>query len=564
MSITSQLEEVYLQSDFKKAEDLWQIVASSDICHVTQVALNLVRQCQIAQNFTGALHAARQAAHHWPTDHNAQLLYKELDYLYGSDLEQQVAPVTPQMLLAEDASKEALLLDLKLYSHYITSTEVVSLLKIFVQRWPEFRPGIRLLLNKLQLEGEFQDIVRLCRERYAKQRKHEGFVLQVWVDALVELQCLDEALVLAFEAHRQGALNKDSVELLLVHSIGQGISRDQALRSSLDTLCQAYKVEGLQQAIAFEKTLNPPLRPLTPAFSPTHALTCSPLAPADCLVIIFSGVARRFAVPLPLLDRFFAGYSIALVNLVDKEDSYYLNGISGIGDSFESSVEKLREIAKRYGAKRVITMGHSAGGTAALHYGVALDACYILAYTPVCHVGLDFFDRHADYRNRPQIRKVNQLVSAKRFDIRPILEHSDFKGQIDLYAGEYCAKDLVHVDYLSGLPQVSAHAVKDVAVHAVIVPALLNGSFLQTLLGTVDMANTENLIEARLQALVKHYAVERGEMAEQLSQLLEENDRLKRQVKQLEHSAGVPLGQSQESNDHALTFDFSLPDQPVS
>jgi hypothetical protein len=53
-------------------------------------------------------------------------------------------------------------------------------------------------------------------------------------------------------------------------------------------------------------------------------------------------------------------------------------------------------------------------------------------------------------------------------------------------------------------------------------------------------------------------------MAEQLSQLLEENDRLKRQVKQLEHSAGVPLGQSQEPNGHALTFDFSLPDQPVS
>ena len=32
----------------------------------------------------------------------------------------------------------------------------------------------------------------------------------------------------------------------------------------------------------------------------------------------------------------------------------------------------------------------------------------------------------------------------------------------------------------------------------------------------------------------------------------------------VEHYAGVPLGQSQESNGHALTFDFSLPDQPVS
>ena len=79
-----------------------------------------------------------------------------------------------------------------------------------------------------------------------------------------------------------------------------------------------------------------------------------------------------------------------------------------------------------------------------------------------------------------------------------------------------------------------------------------------------DAQETIASLEARLQALVEHYAVERGEMAEQLSQLLEENDRLKRQGKQLEHSAGVPLGQSQEANGHALTFDFSLPDQPVS
>lgn len=79
-----------------------------------------------------------------------------------------------------------------------------------------------------------------------------------------------------------------------------------------------------------------------------------------------------------------------------------------------------------------------------------------------------------------------------------------------------------------------------------------------------DAQETIASLEARLRALVEHYAVERGEMAEQLSQLLEENDRLKRQVKQFEHSAGVPLGRSQEPNGHALTFDFSLPDQPVS
>lgn len=68
-------------------------------------------------------------------------------------------------------------------------------------------------------------------------------------------------------------------------------------------------------------------------------------------------------------------------------------------------------------------------------------------------------------------------------------------------------------------------------------------------------------LEARLKALVEHYAVERGEMAEQLSQLLEENDRLKRQITQLENASGRTLSQAGEASEHALAFDFSLPSQ---
>ncbi|KHJ49874.1 hypothetical protein PZ78_15970 [Vreelandella venusta] len=560
MSLTTQLEEAYLQSDQNKADELWQVLASSSDDQVTKLALNIVRQCQVSQKFTEALHAARMAARLWPKDHVIQLRYRELNYLYGSDLEVPVVPVTAEMLLAEGAAEELLLLDLKLYSHHVPNEEILNLLKLFVKRWPGFRPGVRMLLNKLQLEGEFQNIVNLCRQRYAKHRKHEGFVLQAWVDALVELQCFDKALVLAFEAHRQGALNKDIVEFLLVHSVGGGLATDPALYSDLDTLCKAYKVEGLEQAVAFEKSITPPLRPLIHGFSPANALTCSPLAPADCVVFIFSGVARRLAIPLTLLDKFLAGYGIALVHLVDKEDSYYLNGISGLGGNFESSVARLREIAKRYGATRIITMGHSAGGTAALHYGVALDACYILAYTPVCNVGLDFFDYHADYRNRPQIRKVNQVVAAKRHDIRPLLAYGDFEGQVDLYSGEYCTKDLVHVDYLSDLPQVAKHVVKDVAIHAVLFPAFLDGSFLQTLLNVVEKANALQSMEARLQSLVNYYVEQRDEMDKKLSQLREENERLKHKIEQLDQPASMAHGPLKPNDGHKLIFDFSLSD----
>ncbi|KHJ49873.1 hypothetical protein PZ78_15965 [Vreelandella venusta] len=77
-----------------------------------------------------------------------------------------------------------------------------------------------------------------------------------------------------------------------------------------------------------------------------------------------------------------------------------------------------------------------------------------------------------------------------------------------------------------------------------------------------DAQETIVQLEARLQALVEHYAVERGEMAEKLSQLLEENDQLKRQVKRLENTAGaLEAGSTPEGGERGLTFDFSLPDR---
>lgn len=480
MPIEDRIKQAYLCRDFEGVETLWHTLASAG-GKATKTVLALIRQRLVVQDYAGALHAAHQAVQHWPSDAALQLRLRELDYLYGTDMEQQAVPVLPQMVRADGASAAALLLDLKLYSEHVANSETIGLLKAFVLRWPNHLPAVRMLLSALMLEGAYQDIVTFCQQRYAKQKKHEGFSVRFWIHALVELQNFDAALELASDAYAQGVLNTHIVEFLLVHSVGLGVANNSTLRSSLEALCQAYNVEGMQQAVAFEQALKPPLRPLIPAFCPTQAAIYSPPVAADCVVILFSGGARRFPVPLTLLDQFFAGHGMAVVRLVDKGRSFYLNGVTGLGDSFEASVESLREIAKGYGAKRIITLGNSAGGVGALHYGVALNASHILVYSPLTNLSLEFFERHADYRNRPQIRLINKNVPAERLDIKGVLEKSGFEGQIDICVGEYCTKDLIHMNRLIDLPQVSTYTVKGIAAHTVVAPALLDGSLLQSL-----------------------------------------------------------------------------------
>jgi cell shape-determining protein MreC len=65
---------------------------------------------------------------------------------------------------------------------------------------------------------------------------------------------------------------------------------------------------------------------------------------------------------------------------------------------------------------------------------------------------------------------------------------------------------------------------------------------------------------ARIQSLVEHHAVDRGQLAEQVSQLLEENSRLKKKIAELEHNDGRTSQAYYEPTEleRELGLDFSV------
>ncbi|WP_144984522.1 hypothetical protein [Halomonas sp. C22] len=67
-------------------------------------------------------------------------------------------------------------------------------------------------------------------------------------------------------------------------------------------------------------------------------------------------------------------------------------------------------------------------------------------------------------------------------------------------------------------------------------------------------------LAARIQSLVEHHAVDRGQLAEQVSQLLEENSRLKKKIAELEHSDGRSSQADHEPTEleRELGLDFSV------
>jgi len=82
-----------------------------------------------------------------------------------------------------------------------------------------------------------------------------------------------------------------------------------------------------------------------------------------------------------------------------------------------------------------------------------------------------------------------------------------------------------------------------------------------------DEPDADDSPELRLQALSAEYARERAALAEQISQLQEENDRLMRRVQTLEQAAqseqatAATLPVDDRHPERALGLDFSLPEE---
>lgn len=82
-----------------------------------------------------------------------------------------------------------------------------------------------------------------------------------------------------------------------------------------------------------------------------------------------------------------------------------------------------------------------------------------------------------------------------------------------------------------------------------------------------DKPDADESLELRLQALTAEYARERAALAEQISQLQEENDRLTRRVQVLEQAAlpeqstAATLPADDRHSERALGLDFSLPEE---
>src|SRR5262249_61529285 len=67
----------------------------------------------------------------------------------------------------------------------------------------------------------------------------------------------------------------------------------------------------------------------------------------------------------------------------------YQGGVPGLGDNYAATLDRLKRIVHESSVEKLYVLGSSAGGYAALRYGLDLSADAILALSPITELWSD-------------------------------------------------------------------------------------------------------------------------------------------------------------------------------
>lgn len=181
----------------------------------------------------------------------------------------------------------------------------------------------------------------------------------------------------------------------------------------------------------------------------------------DSLMIAFTGMLGLMGMP----NFEFAGLAAKLntkaILLRDPKRQVYMCGIPGVGNDIAGIVTKLKALIDQSGATRVVSVGNSMGGYAAILFGILLNVDVIQSFAPRTTL---LWQRRLIYKDFWKRRKMlwdinfNSHEDRIYLDLRDLIStFPDYKGQIHLYYTKDQYIDRHHALRLRNCPIVNLH-----------------------------------------------------------------------------------------------------------
>lgn len=203
-------------------------------------------------------------------------------------------------------------------------------------------------------------------------------------------------------------------------------------------------------------------------------------------VLLFTGLADRLLLPLPVFDRYLSELDITAIYLRDPKRIGYFEGVPSLADDYAGTIARLRAMLAERGIERVFTVGNSAGGMAAVSYGIDLGAETVLGFSAPVSLTQEAADR--DGRTARFANRIVDKVPAELRDLRGRLERSP-GTRVRLFFGAAMPEDRFHAEALDGLDNVTLHPIEGMVGHGALFRVAQTGQLRQVFSETFGAAS---------------------------------------------------------------------------
>ena len=172
---------------------------------------------------------------------------------------------------------------------------------------------------------------------------------------------------------------------------------------------------------------------------------------SDRLLIVFGGGQGFVAItPFEFLN-ITRDIPTKKIFLRDFAVAWYQKGLPGIAPDIDGVAAYLRDIIKKHSIRRVVTVGNSMGGYAALLFGTLIEADAVIAIAPQSFISPWKTILALDYRWRRFLPAALRAVTNRAYlDIRNVIRDRTRKGLYRVYYSATAFHDKMHALNLRG------------------------------------------------------------------------------------------------------------------
>jgi hypothetical protein len=173
---------------------------------------------------------------------------------------------------------------------------------------------------------------------------------------------------------------------------------------------------------------------------------------SQSLLVLFGGIAGGVSMPVFEFFRMTSRLPVKKVFVRDPRRAWYQQGVPGIGDSSGDVQSFLEAMIERANADRVVMVGASAGGFAALLFGTQCGVDEVLAFSPQTFIDLDNRNRAGDSRWQEQIDALHMALvdQSQPLDLLDVLPATIGRTRYQVHVSTDDTLDLLHARRIAG------------------------------------------------------------------------------------------------------------------